>query len=66
MRKQRESASQVRERFERLAQEKEARAVKRFARKYFSKLNEGTIKIIGPEKDFVREEKLVLIKKPTH
>ncbi len=63
MRKQRETASQVRERFEKTAQDKEAMAVKRFARNYFKRLNEGTIKIIGPEKDFVRGEKLVLIKK---
>jgi hypothetical protein len=63
MRKQRETATQVRERFERAAQDREAKAVKKFANDYFRKLKEGTVKIIGPEKDFVREEKLVLIKK---
>jgi hypothetical protein len=63
MRKQRETASQVRERFEKAAQDREAKAVKKFANDYFRKLKEGTVKIIGPEKDFVREEKLVLIKK---
>jgi hypothetical protein len=63
MRKQRETATQIRERFEKAAQDREARAVKKFANDYFRKLKEGTVKIIGPEKDFVREEKLVLIKK---
>jgi len=66
MKKQRETATQVRDRFEKAAQDREAKAVKKFANDYFRKLNEGTIKIIGPEKDFVREEKLVLIKKPIH
>ena len=39
MRKQRETALQVRARFEKLAQDKEARAIKRFARNYFKRLN---------------------------